>query len=178
MPARWSRRSRLARPSLEALAIIDPARHERLLAWAAVADGGWLLGTDQALYLPAGNAASARRLAWEEIERADWQGDDNRLVVVETADWGQPELSTTVSLGEPGRLPELVQERVTRSVVYSRFTAIDGRRGLTVVGRRSPIGVGAVAWSWLLSPGLDPDDPVVAEAAEQALAAARSEVGE
>ncbi len=46
--------------------------------------------------------------------------------------------STLVPIDEPGRLLELVRERVTASVVFQRHVAIDGRRGVRVIARRAP----------------------------------------
>jgi hypothetical protein len=121
-------------------------------------------------------AGGYRRLPWEEIERADWQHEVDRLAIVEVADFGLPERRTVLHLVEPGRLLELLRERVTKSVVYTRFTPVRRARGLSVVGRRSPSGRGPVTWSLVLSAGLDPSDPDVERAANETLEIARREL--
>ena len=66
---------------------------------------------------------------------------------------------------------------MTASVVLQRWVPVRGKKGLTVIGRRSPVG-GPVAWMHAYDAGLDPADPEVAAVADQALAQAQAEVGE
>jgi hypothetical protein len=155
------------------------AAGERPLAWATDSSGEWYVGTDRALYLPLDKGH--RRLPWEQIERADWQQETDVLAVVEVVeigDFGAAETRTEIPVAEPGRLLELLQERVTKSVVSTSYTPLEGRRGLTVVARRSPTGRGPITWSYVLSRGLDPNDPQVVELLEQARAAAERELGD
>ncbi len=77
----------------------------------------------------------------------------------------------------PGLLLELVRERVTASVVLQRHVPIDGRRGVRVIARRAPRGDQPVVWIYEYDEGVDPADPVVQRAAEEALEAARVDVG-
>ncbi len=157
------------------LAGLHLARGERVLAAAQDADGRWHVGTDLALHvaLPDGS----RRLPWQSIDRASWNPDDERLVVIEVADFGQPEPRTSLSVAEPGNLLELVRERVTASVLLTRNVPVPGTRGLKVIARRAPNGTGDIDWSFWLDRRLDPSDPQVLEAAERGLAEARSELG-
>jgi hypothetical protein len=166
------RQRRLALPAdIAARLVLD--RGERPLAWA-VGTEGWYVGTDRALHLADG--AGFRKLPWEKIERADWQSDAARLVVVEVADWGQQERRTQVAVEHPGRLLELLRERVTKSVVINMYASVHGRRGLSVVGRRSPAADGQVTWTYLLAQGLDPEDPAVQDVAARTLSAAEAEL--
>jgi hypothetical protein len=153
---------------------LDLAAGERPLAWALGTEDRWYVGTDRALHLADG--VGFRKVAWEQIERADWQSEPARLVVVEVASWGEPEARTRITLEEPGHLLELLRERVTKSVVINMYAPVHGRRGLSVVGRRSPAGDGQVTWSYLLAKGLDPDDPAVHEVAARTLSAAEAEL--
>jgi len=146
-----------------------------VLAWASGASGEWYVGTNLALHLP-DETGNHRRLGWEEVERADWHRDDDRLAIVEVADWGTPERTTVVRVDEPGHLLELLRERVTKSVVCSLYSRVRGTAGLNVVGRRSPSGTGPVSWSYILGAGLAPADPSVARVAAQTMAHARREV--
>jgi len=161
---------RRTRPPIE----VGPG--ERLLAWAPVAGGGWVAGTRDALYLP------AARLPWEEVQAADWDSEQARLQVSEVGTWGEPRARHALILdesavAETGRLLQLVRERVTASVLISRHVPIDGRRGFRVIGRRAPSGHSDVQWVYEYDAGIDPDDPFVQTAADDALAAAKSDVG-
>jgi hypothetical protein len=151
------------------------AAGERMLAWAPVRDGGWVVGTRDALYLPTG------RLPWEQVEAADWDRELERLRVSEVGRWGEPRVEHSLTLEEAGssadRLLQLVRERVTASVLLVRHVPIEGRRGLRVVARRAPSGGSPVQWIYEYDAGIDPDDPLVRAAAETALAEARYDVG-
>lgn len=151
-------------------------RGERPLAWAVDRDGRWHIGTDRALHLAADDGW--HKLPWERIERADWQRDDERLAVVEVAEWGEPEQRYDIGVAEPGQLLELLRERVTKSVLTTVYARVRGRAGLSVVARRSPTGDGPVAWSFVLAPGLDPTHPDVIEVAERTLREATAELAD
>ncbi len=155
------------------LAELDLKPGERPLAWALSRDG-WLVGTDRALHLHDGPAW--RQLEWQHIERADWRGESDELSIVELAEWGEPERRTEVVVEVPGQLLELLRERVTRSVLLTRFAPVDGKRGVNVVARRIPSGDGAVEWSYVVSAGLDPADPRVQDVAAATLEAAQAEL--
>lgn len=173
MTSRFGRQRRLTLPA-DVAARLELASGERPLAWALGTQGQWYVGTDRALHLTDGERF--RKVVWEEIERADWQSEAGRLVVIEVASWGEPEARMEVTVEEPGRLLELLRERVTRSVVINMYAPVHGRRGLSVVGRRSPAADGQVTWSYLLAEGLDPDDPTVHEVAARTLSAAEAEL--
>jgi hypothetical protein len=134
-------------------------------------------GTRDALYLP------ATRLPWEEVQAADWDSEQARLHVSEVGTWGERRarhaltLDTTAGGGDAQRLLQLVRERVTASVLISRHVPIAGRRGVRVIGRRAPSGRSEVQWVYEYDAGIDPDDPFVQTAAEDALAAAKADVG-
>jgi hypothetical protein len=150
---------------------VDVAPGERVLAWTEATTGEVLAGTREALYL------GGTRLAWEDVEAADWDRETEVFRVVEVGTWGEVRGEHRFVIGEPRRLLELVRERVTASVLLVRHVAIEGRRGLRVIARRSPTGDRGVRWLYEYDAGIDPGDPVVRLAAENALADARSEVG-
>jgi hypothetical protein len=147
------------------------AAGERLLAQAETADGP-AGGTRDALYLPAGD-----RLPWEQVEAADWNHETSVLTVSEVGSWGERRREHRLAIAEPGRLLELVRERVTASVVLQRHVAVDGRRGLRVIARRAPRGDRPLTWFYEYDEGVDPDDPDVRAIAVETLAAARRDVG-
>lgn len=156
-------------------------RGEKLLA-DAVAEEAHLGGTRDALYVVRrlGTALALEetlRIPWEDVQAADWDAETNTLRVSEVGTWGEQRTEHVFTLPEPGRLLELVRERVTASVVLQRHVPISGRRGLRVIARRAPRGDRPISWIYEFDAGIDPDDPAVRQAAEDALAAARADVG-
>lgn len=156
---------------------VQVAAGERLLAWAALADGAWVAATREALYLP------GTRVPWEQVEDADWDSQANRLRVREVGTWGEPRPRHVLVVAEGAgkdadRLLQLVRERVTASVLLSRHVKVTGRRGVRVIARRAPSGGSGIQWLYEYDEGVDPDDPFVRAAAETALTAARSDIGD
>lgn len=154
---------------------VEVGRGERPLAWAAVASGGWVAGTRDALYLP-----GVQRLPWEEVQAADWDREEGRLRVSEVGRWGEPRAEHDLLLADSRdaqRFVQLMRERVTASILMVRRVPIEGRRGLRVVARRAPSGRSEVSWLYEYDPGIDPDDPFVQTAAADALASAKADVG-
>lgn len=158
---------------------IKVASGEKLLAWAESGLGEFVGATRDAFYLSAQSSVEPveTRIPWEQVEAADWDKDTSVLRVSEVGSWGVERPEYTFTLDEPGRLLELVRERVSASVVLQRHVALTGRRGLRVIARRAPRGDRPLNWFYEYDEGIDPDDPLVRLAAEQALAAARDEVG-
>jgi len=144
---------------------------ERPLARAVSGDGVTVAGTRDALHL------GERRIPWETVEKADWDAESETLTVTEVGTWGEPRPVHRVQLQEPGRLLQLVRERVTASVVLQRHVPVRGRRGFFVVARRAPRGNAPLQWVYEFEEGIDPEDPQVRRAAEEALAVAQQDVG-
>jgi hypothetical protein len=153
------------RPELE----VGPG--ERLLAWTTAADGTVIGGTRDALYLP-------ERLPYEHVEAADWDSESSTFRVREVGSWGRPRIEHRFTLEEPGRLLQLVRERVTASVVLQRHVPIRGKRGVRVIARRAPGRHDELSWVYEFDEGVDPDDPEVRRIAAEALVAAREELGQ
>jgi hypothetical protein len=143
----------------------------RVLAAAVAQDGTPVAGTREALHI------GESRIPWETVEKADWDSDTRTLVVSEVGTWGAPRPVHRVVVAEPGRLLELVRERVTASVVLQRYVTVRGRRGLAVIARRPPGSDEPLTWVYEFDEGVDPDDPEVRELAERTLAQARNDVG-
>jgi hypothetical protein len=150
---------------------VEVAAGEKVLAWAA-SEAGPVAGTRSALYFPDGV-----RIPWEQVEAADWDLDSETLRVTEVGTWGEPRPAYSLVLTEPGRLLQLVRERVTATVVIQRHVPIRGRLGVRVIARRAAAGTRELTWLFEYDEGIDPDDPFVEHAAQEALAAARGEIG-
>ncbi|WP_206422559.1 hypothetical protein [Nocardioides pantholopis] len=146
---------------------------ERLLAWA-VSDRGPVGGTRDALYVPDGDATI--RIPWEQVESAEWDKETEALCVLEVGTWGEQRPRHVLVLTEPGRVLELVRERVTASVVLQRHVPVAGG-GVRVIARRAPGGHRPVAWFYEYDEGVDPDRPEVRAAARAALDEARADLG-
>jgi hypothetical protein len=144
---------------------------ERVLASATTVDGVLVAGTRDTLMI------GARRIPWEGLQSADWDKESTTLRVAEVGDWGEERPVHVLILPDPGRLLQLVRERLTASVVLQRHVAVRGRKGVFVIARRAPRGDGPLQWVYEFQEGIDPTDPAVRRAAEAALAAARDEVG-
>lgn len=150
---------------------VDVGTGERVLAACESVDGVVLAGTRDALYL------GSTRIPWEQVEAADWDNESDVFRVSLVGSWGEEEVVHSFGLTEPGRLLELVRERVTASVVLQRHVPIGGRRGLRVIGRRPPRGDAGIEWFFEYDEGVDPADPAVRDASAAALAAARADIG-
>ncbi|NYE37861.1 hypothetical protein F4692_002994 [Nocardioides cavernae] len=154
---------------------IAVGRGERVLASATAGDGAVLAGTRDAFYLVRDD--ETRRVPWEQVEAAGWDRDTDTFRLSEVGSWGEERPVHTATLADPGRLLELVHERVTASIVLQRHVAVDRRRGLRVIARRAPSGAGGVQWVYEYDEGVDPDAPAVRAAARDALELAQREVG-
>jgi hypothetical protein len=147
---------------------------ERLLAWAAVeGDGGRIMASTKALYLPAtGHLTAATRLPWTAVDRATWTEPELNV----HARVGDSERHWRIRLAEAGRMPEVVRERVTASIVISEHVELTEGAGARIVGRRGGSD-DPIEWSITFDAGLDPTDPVLRGAAVSALADLRESLG-
>lgn len=90
---------------------------ELVLATAALAGGGHVVVTSLGVWLPEG-----RRVAWHLVSKATWSGGAIGLVEADVLDSvdGVVLLADrpvrALRLAEPGRVPQVVHERVTSSV--------------------------------------------------------------
>jgi hypothetical protein len=141
----------------------------------ATSESGPVEGTREALVLPTPDGP--RRIPWEQVEAATWDRDTGILRVTEVGSFGLTRPEHEVVVEEPGRLLELVRERVTASIVLQRHVAIEGERGVRIIARRAAIGARQISWFFAYDNGVDPDDPFVEQAAQEALAVAQAEIG-
>lgn len=94
--------------------------NENVLAAAQVTGGGHVLATSYGLWLP--EEDGTRRIGWHMVSKATW--GNGSLVVIEAKEDGQAGAAVLLSdlparrykLGKPGKVPQVVQERVTGSI--------------------------------------------------------------
>jgi hypothetical protein len=157
---------------------VPVAAGEKVLAWARTAEGLVAAGTRDAFYVHSDvEPGETVRVPWEQVEAADWDADASVLRVSEVGTWGEARPEHVLNIDDPGRLLQLVRERVTATVVVQRHIPVHGRRGLRVIARRAPGGERRVTWIFEYDAGIDPDDPDVRATAQAALAQVREEVG-
>jgi hypothetical protein len=114
---------------------------ERLVTTGELAGGGNLVLTHLGMWVPEG--AEFRRIGWHLVSKAVW--DRSALVVTETVSTGMVGEAVLLSdlpprrfaLREPGKVPEVVRERVTSSIRSSQYCELPGG-GAWFVQRRVP----------------------------------------
>jgi hypothetical protein len=104
---------------------------EHVLASAA-AGSSWLVATTYGLWLPDPGQPEPRRVGWHLISKATWSG--NALAVVEAVEDGTAGTAVVLRdlppqrfpLEAPGKVPEVVHERVTGSIKSREHNAAVG----------------------------------------------------
>ncbi|WP_162598815.1 hypothetical protein [Nocardioides gilvus] len=151
-------------------------RGEKVLSRAVADDGRVLVATRDALHLGSVSEDSARRIDWEQVETADWDGETSTFRVTEVGRWGEQRPVHVFVLDDARVFLELVHDRVTASIVIQRHVAVPNGT-LRVIARRAPHGESRILWLYEYDEGVDPEDPEVQAAAEQALTLAKADVG-
>lgn len=151
----------------------DFARGEKVRAWAtgpALRSGEptVVVATGDALYAP----GIIDRIPWESIVRASWEEPLLEVIAV-VAGATRP---IRITLDAPGSVPQVVNERVTATIVMQRHIELVGKSGASLVARRVA-NSDEIRWEVVFDAGLDPNDPVLREEADQQLAWLRESVG-
>lgn len=123
------------------------------------------MATERALVQASG------RTRWSQIAHAQWYDEESLLALDPVPGLGRP---VRLRLGDPGRLPEAVRERVMASIVLARRIAVPG--GMARVVARREEGSGLV-WQVLPEGGADLAAPEARKAVDQALARLSRELG-
>ena len=110
-------------------------------------------------------------LPWYSVVSAVWEAPV--LKVLATYD-GKP-LKLDLEIPNPKRLPEVVRERVTDSVIITERRTLPAGVGATFVARRHPGD--EVAWAVVFDSGVDSADPALQEQASELLSELRSTLG-
>jgi hypothetical protein len=114
-------------------------REEHVVATADVRSGGHLVVTNLGVWFP----GAVERVGWHRVSKATWADGAMVFVVATEEDLGKAVLlhddpPRRFALGEPGKVPKAVHERVTQSIVSrERARMADGREAW-LLERRVP----------------------------------------
>lgn len=133
--------------------------HERVLTVATVASGDAVVLTSLGMWVPEGR--DSRRIGWHWISKAVW--DRNALLITEAVPDGEAGAAVLLAdlparrltLPRPGRVPEVVHERVNGSIRTSQHRSVPGG-GARFVQRKVP-GRDGVVLQVRPDPGADRD---------------------
>ena len=159
------------RPPREVAAAVTS--RERVLAWAPY-DGGHLVATVDGLWDVPAPPAPASRLPWDEVDRAEWH--DGHLSMQVTRPDDDPRVMGFEVLA-PGRLPEVIKDRVNASIVVNDWHRLTTGGGVRVLGRRRH-GDERLRWLLAFDRPTDATDPEKRAEAATHLRLARESVGE
>lgn len=148
-------------------------KKERIMAWASgseQADGEptLVIATDKALYAP----GYMDRLPWQNVFKAEWEDPILEILVAHDGITGWVRLN----LDDPGRLPLVIHERVTTTIVIQQHVDLIDNRGATLVARRAEAG-DEINWEVIFDAGLDPSDPRLRQLADDQLDQLKASVG-
>ncbi|MCA0328916.1 MAG: hypothetical protein LCI03_03335 [Actinobacteria bacterium] len=145
---------------------------EKVLAWCPSGSSS-CIATGTGLLLPEG--FDPARLAWDLVLRAVW-GEDGVDITAQRTPGGRPETFHVPMSDDAESLAMVTRERVNASIVVQHHAELVGSAGARLVARRIP-GSTDLRWSVVFDPGLDPSDPDLRAAADQALADLRTSLG-
>lgn len=130
-------------------------------------DGAMVTATREHLHI----SAPETTLPWHTVITAEW---DAPILRIHAAPEGSP-CRFNLEIPNPKRLPEVVRERVTDSVIISERRTLPGGASATFVARRLPGD--EVAWSVVFDSGLNAQDPELQAQASRLLEDLRSTLG-
>lgn len=130
---------------------------ERVLAVGVITGGGHLVVTSWGLWIPATDGV--RRVGWHLVSRAAWGNGAIELVEADEEQAGAAVLLVDrpvqrLRLADPGRVPEIVHERVTASIRTRHHRELPGG-GAWFVQRKVP-GRDGIVLQVRPDPGTDP----------------------
>ncbi|MHA6784392.1 hypothetical protein ACVGOW_25860 [Pseudonocardia saturnea] len=136
---------------------------ERVLAVGVLTGGGHLVVTSWGLWIPAPDDA-VRRVGWHLVSRAAWGSGSGKGGAIELVEADEEQAGAAVllidrpvrrlRLADPGRVPEVVQERVTASIRTRHHRDLPGG-GAWFVQRKVP-GRDGIVLQVRPDPGTDP----------------------
>lgn len=148
---------------------LDPG--QRVLAWSPLVGGGTVAATVGGLHV----VTPVRRVLarpWAQVRQASWEAVSGTLAVTWVSSVRE---ITPLELAVPGRLPEVVHERVRSSLVLAQEVAAPGGRSVWVALRRTADG--GLMTQVVPAPAVRLDDPEITAQVRRAEEALRDEVG-
>lgn len=142
----------------------------RVLAWSPLAMGGVAVATEAGLHArtPAGKVVIR---PWTDVNRASWEAESSALAVW----WVDSRQPLPLEIVDQSRLPDVIYDRVQRSVLLSTEVVLDDGRSVQVALRR---GTGdAFVVQAVAPPGVQLDDPAVAALVAAAKRDLRAQAG-
>lgn len=151
------------------------ARGERILAVSkTIGDQPAAYGSTRALYYRCADRPDDWvRIGWEELDRASWRPEQSTLVLTRCP--GDEREPITLRLHKPGKLPEVIRDRINAAVITTNLMALDP--GLARITVRRRLGTDSLVWTVQLSSGLDPADPDVQHRVDAAIRTMRADLG-
>jgi hypothetical protein len=164
---------RRPKPPAEVTARLE--RHDRLLAWGTLDGGGYAAATRLGL-LYGGPHGYEGRLGWHEIDKVAWADGVMEIIPdTEVADGVvEPLPPLRLVFTEPGEMPVVVRDRVTRSIVVNTHHRFGGGGGVRVLARRVA-GQDGLRWLLRYDRGTDRENPELRAEAEALLAEVRGD---
>lgn len=115
---------------------------ERVVEVADIAEGGHLVLTPLGVWIP--DEGGTRRIGWHLVSKAVWDG--SALSITEAVSAGMAGEAVVLhdrpprryTLPEPGRVPQEIRERVTKSILTSQHVDLPGGGGARFVQRKVP----------------------------------------
>jgi hypothetical protein len=143
---------------------------DRLLSWSPLALGGLAAATEAGLHVitPLGKAAAR---PWTEVSRASWDAESSALAVW----WIGGSQPMPLEIIDQSRLPDVIYDRVRRSILISTEVVLDDGRSVWVALRRS--GGETFLVQAVAPAGVRLDDPDVAPLVAAAKSDLRSQAG-
>ena len=165
-----------SRPALpdDVKTAVNLNRGELVRAAVGIQDDGYAVATDQALHLLLSEGDSEwqdHRIRWDLIDNVTWSPPALALELRRDTDASAERV--VLEFDHRSDLPAVVRNRVTDSIVVNNQIDV-GRSWVRVVARRV-FETGEMQWRVVPGPGIDPTQPEVAAAIEEALREAREQ---
>ncbi len=167
---RWRRRPVLPAKVREVLGLDPTDPRERVLAWTELTAGGHAVATVAGLRIDSAFTGVIRR-PWVEVDRASWQRQSGTIAVW----WTGGHVSTALEVGDDTRFADVVQDRVTASVLLSEEVQLGRGRSVRVALRRDDLG--RLVTQAAPGPGVRLEDPDTAAAVERSTRTLMEQVG-
>jgi len=156
---------------LEVAGVLGIRADEKVLAWSPLTGDGYAAATPEGLRILTPRGVVIRR-PWTDVFTAAWEAESGTLAIT----WAGSRTPTPLEIEDASRLPDVVHQRVTDSVVLATEVVVPGGRRVWIALRTSHDGT--LSTQAVPPLGVDLDDPKVAAVVRRALHALRAEAGE